>query len=87
MHYQFPPDVEKLVRTHMESGGYSSEDDVLRDALSALSHFSQTREEADEERRQAIAAVREGTADVEAGRVTPLRSLIDQARRKPTERE
>lgn len=36
MTYPFPPDVEKLVRAQMAGGGYSSEDDVLRDALKAL---------------------------------------------------
>ncbi len=36
MTYQFPPDVAKLVQAQMASGGYNSEDDLLRDALSAL---------------------------------------------------
>lgn len=36
MAYQFPPDVEKLIKRHIESGAYSSEDEVLRDAMGAL---------------------------------------------------
>lgn len=40
MAYQFPPDVERLVRDHMSQGGYSSEDEVLRDALRALEEIS-----------------------------------------------
>jgi Arc/MetJ-type ribon-helix-helix transcriptional regulator len=36
MAYQFPPDVEKLVKDRMALGIYSSEDEILRDALGAL---------------------------------------------------
>ena len=36
MPYQFPPDLDKLVREQMATGDYRSEDDVLRDALIAL---------------------------------------------------
>ena len=36
MTYAFPPDVEQLVAGRMATGGYSTEDDVLRDALRAL---------------------------------------------------
>jgi Arc/MetJ-type ribon-helix-helix transcriptional regulator len=79
MTYQFPPDIEKLVGEHMASGGYTSEDDVLRDALEALGRFAHSREEADEEYRQTVADVREGVADMEAGRTQPLRAIIDEA--------
>jgi Arc/MetJ-type ribon-helix-helix transcriptional regulator len=37
MPYSFPPDVKRLVETRMASGKYASEDDLLRDALDALS--------------------------------------------------
>jgi len=36
MTYQFPPDLDKLVKAQLAFGGYKSEDDVLRDALKAL---------------------------------------------------
>jgi Arc/MetJ-type ribon-helix-helix transcriptional regulator len=36
MAYQFPPDVEKLVKEQMVLGSYRSEDELLRDALRAL---------------------------------------------------
>jgi Arc/MetJ-type ribon-helix-helix transcriptional regulator len=36
MAYQFPPDVERLVKDRMASGNYASEDEILRDALGAL---------------------------------------------------
>lgn len=36
MAYQFPPDVEQLIKQHMASGAYASEDELLRDAMGAL---------------------------------------------------
>ncbi len=36
MGYQFPPDLDKLVREQMATGKYRSEDDLLRDALTLL---------------------------------------------------
>jgi len=77
MAYQFPPDVDHLVKAHLASGVYASEDEVLRDALRALGQFVQSHEELDEEYRDTVAAVLEGVADAEAGRTTPLRLLID----------
>lgn len=87
MAYQFPPDVEKLVRDHMATGGYASEDEVLREALHAFGEFVHSPEEASEEFRQTVAAVREGMADAEAGRVRPLREIIDEARGRSVEGE
>ncbi len=40
MAYQFPPDVEQLVRDRMAHGGYTSQDEVLRDALRALEEIT-----------------------------------------------
>ena len=40
MTYQFPPDVNQLLKQHMATGAYTSEDDVLRDALRALEEMS-----------------------------------------------
>jgi Arc/MetJ-type ribon-helix-helix transcriptional regulator len=88
MAYQFPPDVDKLVRDHMATGGYASEDDVLREALLAFGEFARCPDEVDEEYRQAVAAVQEGMADAEAGRMRPLRDIIDEARgNRPVEAE
>lgn len=36
MSYQFPADIETLVRQQMAAGNYRSEDDLLREALHAL---------------------------------------------------
>lgn len=75
MAYQFPPDVEILIRDYMASGSYISEDEVLRDALQTLGEFVHSKEEVDEEYRQAVAAVREGLVDAEAGKLRPLREI------------
>lgn len=40
MSYQLPPDIEQLVNAHVGQGGYSSADEVLRDALRALEEIS-----------------------------------------------
>lgn len=40
MAYQFPPDVERLIKDRLVRGGYKSEDEVLRDALRALEEIS-----------------------------------------------
>ena len=56
MSYQFPPDVEQLVAGCMSTGAYSTEDDVLRDALRALA-----------EEEEDLVAVREAVAEYRAG--------------------
>ena len=56
MTYAFPPDVQHLISRRMAAGGYSTEDDVLRDALRALS-----------EEEEDLEAVREAVAEFRAG--------------------
>ena len=71
MTYQFPPDVDQLIRDQMATGRYLSEADLLRDALRAL---------ADDE--QDLAAIREAIADFEAGEPgVPLDAAFDAVRR------
>jgi Arc/MetJ-type ribon-helix-helix transcriptional regulator len=41
MVYQFPPDLERLVKDRMASGMYASEDEILRDALGALERIEE----------------------------------------------
>ncbi|MEX2091891.1 MAG: hypothetical protein WD971_04395 [Pirellulales bacterium] len=36
MHYQFPPDLQQRVKARLSDGTYTSEDDLLRDAMNAL---------------------------------------------------
>ena len=43
MTYRVPADVEQLIKQRMAVGAYSSEDDVLRDALGALEQREQDR--------------------------------------------
>ena len=43
MAYQFPADVEQLIKQRMALGVYTSEDEVLRDALGALEQLEQQR--------------------------------------------
>ena len=56
MLYSFPPDVQQLVRERMATGRYASEDDLLREALHALS--------AEEE---GLRAIQEAVAELQAG--------------------
>jgi|GEM_PF-647605 len=85
MSYQFPPDVAKLVQEQMALGGYSSEDDVLRVALNVLGQCVDFDDEDSEEFRQTVAAVQEGIADMEAGRMRPIEELIEEARNRPAD--
>ena len=72
MNYEFPPDVKEQVRQRIANGQYATEDDVLRDALTALK-----RQDED------VAAVKEAIADMEAGdRGKPFDEFVEQFRRK-----
>ena len=69
MAYQFPADVEKLVKRQMIAGEYQSEDDLLRDALQAL---EEQRSAVVDEDQVVIDGIRRGLADLNAGRCQPL---------------
>jgi putative addiction module CopG family antidote len=56
MQYPFPADLQALVGEQMKSGSYSSEDELLRDALRALA-----------EEEEDLAAVQEAIDDWRAG--------------------
>ena len=71
MTYQFPADIDERIKALLASGDYVGEDDVLRSAVHAL-----------EQRRQEVAAIREGLADVEAGRVRPWGEVDAEIREK-----
>lgn len=62
--YQFPPDLEDEIKQRMKTGQYASEDQLLREALQALTW-----------RDDEVAAIQEGIDDMEAGRVKPLREF------------
>ena len=69
MAYQFPPDVQQLMRTGTAFGSYATEDDVLRDALHALI-----------QRNEDLDAIQAGVADMSAGRVRPIREVDAEIR-------
>ena len=70
MHYQFPPDVERLIRDRMASGKYATEDELLREALLAL-----TEEEED------LDAIREAIAEMDSGdNGVPLDEVVHRIR-------
>ena len=70
MSYSFPPDVQQMVESHISSGHYQNEDEVLRDALRALT-------EEDED----VAAVRAAIDLWRAGdEGTPLAEAFEEIR-------
>ncbi|MBX3412405.1 MAG: hypothetical protein KF708_06940 [Pirellulales bacterium] len=68
---QVPADVERLISREMQRGGYASTEEVLRKALQALSYQNDD-----------LAAIAEGIADMEAGRVVPLEEAETALREK-----
>ncbi len=71
MTYAFPPDVQHLISRQMAVGSYATEDDVLRDALRALS-----------EEEEDLDAVREAVAEFRTGDAgLPLDDAFDLVRR------
>ncbi len=72
MAYQFPPDVEELVRERMATAKYASQDELLREALLTLA-----------EQDDDLQAVRDAIAEVQAGDVgIPLDEAFEALRRK-----
>ncbi len=70
MPYPFPSDVQQMVEARLSSGQYENEDDVLRDALRALT-------EVDDD----LAAVREAIDEWRSGdEGTPLTEAFDEIR-------
>jgi Arc/MetJ-type ribon-helix-helix transcriptional regulator len=72
MAYQFPPDIQELIHERMASGQYSSEDELLREALCSL------REEAED-----VAAVQQAIDDWRGGdEGVPVDEAFDALRKK-----
>ena len=71
MGFAFPSDVQQLIAGRMATGGYATEEDVLRDALRALA-----------EEEEDLVAVREAVAEFRAGDPgLPLDEAFDMVRR------
>jgi Arc/MetJ-type ribon-helix-helix transcriptional regulator len=69
---QFPPDVQALIKEHMASGRYPSEDELFRDALKALT-----------EETEDLDAVREAVGDLQSGDLgVPLDEAFETIRQK-----
>jgi putative addiction module CopG family antidote len=62
MSYQLPPDLEQRVKAQIESGGFETEDDVIREALDTL-------EKRQRGLMQLQQMIKEADEDVAAGRV------------------
>lgn len=71
MSFSFSEDLRTLIDQQLATGRYTSEEDVLREALFAL-----------RERDEDLVALREGIADMEAGRVRPLKDVFDDLERR-----
>lgn len=73
MAYQFPPDVEKLVKEQMAARDYSSEDEVLRNALRVFKEYTVLE-------AQLQADVQAGVEAADRGLARPLdvNALIDR---------
>jgi antitoxin ParD1/3/4 len=71
MSYALSPEVERRINEQMALGHYNSADDLLIDALAALA-----------ERRDDIAAIEDGIADMDAGRMRPLEEVDAAIRAK-----
>jgi predicted transcriptional regulator len=63
--------LDQLVREELATGAYRSEDDVLVEAMQAL-----------RDRDEAIAGIREGLSDLDAGRVRSLGDVDSELRTK-----
>ncbi len=69
MGYQFPPELDELVKLQFATGQYGSDNEVLLDALLSL-----------QRQRDDLVAIQEGIDDMEAGRVKPLRQFDQELR-------
>ena len=76
MSYQFPPELDQLVKRQLARGEYDSEDAVLIAAMRSL-----------EQQQEDLAAIREGIEDMEAGRVQSLRDFDREFREKKSIRQ
>jgi len=71
MSYALPPDVHDQVKQYVAGGHYASEEEVLRAAMRALAF-----------RDEEFAAIQEGVADMEAGRLQPFEEIDAEIRER-----
>ena len=70
MQINLPPDLKPFVDQEFATGRYATREEVVVQAVRWLC----------EERLEAVAGIRRGLADAEAGRVEPLESAFDEIR-------
>jgi putative addiction module CopG family antidote len=70
------PEIEKMVNEHIQNGGYSSADEVLRDAMNILSEVDER------ERRETQAAIERAIEQSRRGEGRPAEQVLDEMRAK-----
>lgn len=75
MNVQLPDDLDRYIRSRVESGRFASHDDALTAAVRLL----RQREEAEEAR--VLDGIRRGLEDMEAGRGRPADEVFEAIRR------
>lgn len=70
MQINLPPELQPFVEQEFANGRYATREEVV---VQAVRWFC-------EERQEAVAGIRRGLADVEAGRVEPLESAFAEIR-------
>ena len=79
MSISLSPEIERLIEEKVESGEYDSADEVVRDALRALSAAEQEHAS----RLEALRAkIQEGIDDLENGRHSPLEEVVARLRER-----
>jgi antitoxin ParD1/3/4 len=79
MSISLSPEIERLIEEKVESGEYDSADEVVRDALRALSAAEQDHAN----RLEALRAkIQEGIDDLENGRHSPLEEVVARLRER-----
>ena len=71
MSVDLAPDVWSEIQRQIVAGGYTSHDDVLREALAALRF-----------REDEVLAIQQGIDDMEAGRAMPIQDFDREFRRR-----
>ncbi len=73
MNVQLPEKLDAFVKEQVRNGRFASEQDVMAEALRAL--------QARINEAESIEAIRQGIADIDAGRTVPLEEFKDEVRR------
>ncbi len=75
MSLQLPADLTATIQSFLVDGRYKDEVEVMRNALTSL------------KREDDLAAIQEGIEDMNAGRLTPARTVLEQARQQQAKQQ